>query len=424
MPDASGAAATHAGEAHQSGGHAVPKPRPLEDVRIVAVEQYGAGPFGTMHLADLGAEVIKIEDPGSGGDVARTVPPFHHGDTSLFFETYNRSKRSIKLDIRNPQGRAVFEDLVGCSDAVFSNLRGDVPARLGLLYEDLKHANPRIVCCSLTGFGMTGPRADQPGYDYILQGLCGWMAITGEPDGPPTKSGLSLVDFSGGLVAAVALMVGIHAARRDGVGMDCDLSLFDTALTLLGYLGTWHLTGGFEPQRVAESGHPSLVPFGAIRASDSWMVIGCAKEKFWQRLTVVIGRPELATDERFNSFSARFENKEELLTILRDCFATRTAQQWIEDLEAAGVPCGPIQDVPQALRDPHTKARGLLVELEHPHFGTVRSPVTPVRIGEHPKAADMACAPVLDADADHVLRELLGYDTSRIDSLRAAGACG
>ena len=212
--------------------------RPLEDVRIVALEQYGAGPFATMHLADLGAEVIKIEDPGAGGDIARYLPPFQTEDSSLFFETYNRNKRSLVLDIRNPAGRGVFNDLVACSDAVFSNLRGDVPALLKILYDDLKEINPRIVCCSLSGFGMTGPRAHQPGYDYILQGLCGWMALTGDPDGPPTKSGLSMVDFSGGFVAAIALLTGIHAARRDGAGMDCDLSLFDTAISLLGYLGT------------------------------------------------------------------------------------------------------------------------------------------------------------------------------------------
>ncbi|WP_143308921.1 CaiB/BaiF CoA transferase family protein, partial [Candidatus Entotheonella palauensis] len=202
--------------------------RPLEDVRIIAVEQYGAGPFGTLHLADMGADVIKIEDPRAG-DVGRYVPPFQEGEDSLFFETFNRNKRSLSLDMTTDAGRQVFEDLVRISDAVYSNLRGDVPARLRILYDDLKHLNPAIVCCSLSGFGMTGPRQKEPGYDYILQGLAGWMSLTGEPDGPPTKSGLSLVDYSGGFVAALSLMVGLHAARRDGTGMDCDVSLFDTA---------------------------------------------------------------------------------------------------------------------------------------------------------------------------------------------------
>lgn len=390
----------------------------------MALEQYGAGPFATMHLADLGAEVIKIEDPGSGGDVARYLPPFQSDDSSLFFESYNRNKRSVTLDIRNPAGRAVFEDLVATSDAVFSNLRGDLPEQLAICYDDLKGLNPRIVCCSLSGFGMTGPRASQPGYDYILQGLCGWMALTGDPDGPPTKSGLSMVDFSGGFVAAISLLTGIHAARRDGAGMDCDLSLYDTAISLLGYVGTWHLTGGFEPQREAESGHPSLVPFQVFETRDGWLVVACAKEKFWQRLTGVLGMPELATDDRFVDFAVRYANKEQLLAILRDAFATRTASEWLELLEAAGVPAGPIQDVPAALRDPHTLARGVIAETDHPHHGKVRQPITPVRVGEHPAAGELSAGPALGADAGYVLKELLGYDDGRIDRFRADGAFG
>ena len=393
-------------------------------MRIVALEQYGAGPFATMHLADLGAEIIKIEDPAAGGDVARYLPPFQHEDSSLFFETYNRNKRSVALDVRNPAGRTVFNDLVAQADAVFSNLRGDLPGVLAICYDDLKHINSRIVCCSLSGFGMTGPRARQGGYDYILQGLCGWMALTGDPDGPPTKSGLSMVDFSGGFVAAIALLTGIHAARRDGVGMDCDLSLYDTAISLLGYLGTWHLTGGFEPQRVADSGHPSLVPFQIFEASDGWLVIGCAKEKFWQRLTEVVGMPELADDPRFADFAARYANKDELLAILKGVLPTRSVTEWLELLEAAGVPSGPIQGVPEALRDPHTIARGVIAETDHPHHGTVRQPVTPVRVGVHPAAGSLSPGPALDADAPYVLKELLGYEDDRIDRLRAEGAFG
>ncbi len=216
--------------------------RPLEDVRIIAVEQFGAGPFGTVHLADLGADVIKIEDPRTNGDVGRYVPPFQDGENSLFFETFNRNKRSISLDITSAAGRRVFEDLVATADAVVSNLRGDVPAKLRIQYEHLKHINPRIVCVSLSGFGNVGPRATEPGYDYILQGMCGWMNLTGEPDGPPTKTGLSLVDFSAGYVLAATTLAGIHAARRDGIGMDCDISLYDTAMNLLSYPGTWALT--------------------------------------------------------------------------------------------------------------------------------------------------------------------------------------
>ncbi|MBV8150333.1 MAG: CoA transferase, partial [Candidatus Eremiobacteraeota bacterium] len=179
--------------------------RPLEDVRILAVEQYGAGPWGTLHLADLGADVIKIEDPRTRGDVGRYVPPHQSGSDSLFFEAFNRNKRSLDLDLLSPEGRGVFLDLVRVSDGVYSNLRGDIPGKLKIRYDDLKAANPRIVCCSLSGFGMTGPRRKDPAYDYLLQGITGWMSVTGEPDGAPQKSGLSVVDFAGGYVAVLAM---------------------------------------------------------------------------------------------------------------------------------------------------------------------------------------------------------------------------
>src|SRR3954453_22733659 len=192
--------------------------QPLADVRILAIEQFGAGPWGTLQLADLGAEVIKIEDPSSGGDVSRYVPPFQEGEASLFFETFNRNKRSVSLDLRHPDARVVFEDLVRVSDAVYSNLRGDQPERLGITYHRLQHVNERIVCCSLSGFGMTGTRAKEGGYDYMMQGIAGWQSLTGGPDDPPTKSGISLVDLSGGDVSALPLPTGLWRARRNAAG--------------------------------------------------------------------------------------------------------------------------------------------------------------------------------------------------------------
>jgi crotonobetainyl-CoA:carnitine CoA-transferase CaiB-like acyl-CoA transferase len=396
--------------------------KPLADVRIIAIEQYGAGPFGSLHLADLGAEVIKIEDPSTGGDVGRYVPPFQEGEDSLFFETFNRNKRSLSLDVSSAAGRGVLEDLVRVSDVVYSNLRGDVPERLKIRYDDLKDINSKIVCCSLSGFGMTGPRSAEPGYDYILQGLGGWMSLTGEPDGPPAKSGLSLVDYCGGLVAGLSVIAGVHAARRDGTGMDCDVSLYDVAISMLTYPATWHLNGGFEPVRTARSAHPSLVPFQNFPTSDGWVVIGCAKEKFWHRLTEVIGRTELATDERFINFDARRRNASELIEILDGILITDTTENWIKQLTAAGVPCGPINTVEQALAEPHTEARGLILETDHPRFGTVRQPASPVRVGEPPK--EHRRAPQRNEDADYVLSTLLGYDPERISKLQEAGAFG
>jgi crotonobetainyl-CoA:carnitine CoA-transferase CaiB-like acyl-CoA transferase len=396
--------------------------RPLADLRVIALEQYGAGPFGSVHLADLGADVIKIEDPATGGDVGRYVPPYQEAEDSLFFEAFNRNKRSISLDLSTPGGRAVFEDLVRVSDVVYSNLRGDVPAKVAIRYADLRHLNPRIVCCALTGFGMTGPRAHEPGYDYVLQGIAGWMDITGEPSGPPTKSGLSLVDYSGGLVAAMSILAGVHAARRDGAGMDCDVSLFDTAISMLTYPAIWSLNGDFVPTRTHHSAHPSLVPFQAFQAADGWLVVACPKEKFWRRLAGAIGRPELAADPRFAAFADRRRNATELLGMLDAAFATRGVSEWLTVLQACGVPCGPVNPVADALADPQTVARGLVVETSHPRFGKVRQVRSPVNVGG--SVPEYHRAPARHEDATQILTGLLGYDSSRVGELAQGAAFG
>ena len=396
--------------------------KPLEDVRILALEQYGAGPFGSVHLADLGAEVIKVEDPRTGGDVGRYVPPFQHGQDSLFFETFNRNKKSIQLDLANPAGRRVFDDLVRVSDVVYSNLRGDVPEKIGLTYATLGQLNPAVVCCSLSAFGMTGPRRDEPGYDYVLQGIAGWMDLTGEPGGPPSKSGLSLVDFSGGLVAGTAILAGLHAARRDGIGGDCDVSLFDTAMAMLSYQATWHLTAGYEPERRGRSAHPSLVPFQAFPTGDRWIVVACAKEKFFVRLVAALGRPELSTDPRLVDFLARGAHATELLDLLDEIFATRPASEWLSILRAVGVPCGPVNNVSEALLDPQTRARDLIVSTEHPYFGRVDQVASPVRVGSSPPTYRRA--PRLHEDAGQILESLLGLDRGSFGGLADAGAFG
>ena len=349
---------------------------PLADVRVLAIEQFGAGPWATLQLADLGAEVIKIEDPASGGDVGRYVPPFQEGEDSLFFETFNRNKKSISLDLRDPAGRDRFEELVRVSDVVFSNLRGDQPAKLRLRYDDLKHLNPRIVCCSLSGFGMTGARAAEGGYDYMMQGLAGWMALTGEPEGPPTKSGLSLVDLSGGYVAALALLAGLWRARREGTGCDCDISLHDVAMHELMYVGTWAASRGYVPPRRANSAHPSLVPFQNFQTADGWIVVAAPKEKFWVRLCETLGQPELATDPRFADFAARDLNRAELAPILERAFRERPSADWLEALREAGVPASAVNDVLAAVDE----AR--LVEYEHPTLGTVRQVASPLRLSD------------------------------------------
>jgi crotonobetainyl-CoA:carnitine CoA-transferase CaiB-like acyl-CoA transferase len=395
---------------------------PLADVTIVAIEQYGAGPWGSVQLADLGADVIKIEDPRSRGDVGRYVPPFQEGEDSLFFETFCHNKRSVSLDLTHPEARPVFERLVQAADAVYSNLRGDGPEKLRIRYSDLEAVNPAVVCCSLTGFGMTGPRAAEGGYDYILQGYAGWMSLTGEPDGPPAKTGLSLVDMSTGYAAALALMCGLWAARRDGVGCDCDISLFETAMNLNMYVSTWHLSRGWEPERTANSAHPSIVPFQNFPTGDGWIVIACAKDKFFDLLCGALGLGWMATDPRFATMAARLEHREACVAELAAVLRGGTSAAWLERLQAAGVPCGPVNDMAGAVSDPQTLARDLIAETEHPVLGTVRQIRSPLRLDG--RLTELRPAPRRGEHTREVLVALCGYSAADVDRLAEAGVFG
>ena len=394
---------------------------PLTGVRVLAVSQFGAGPFGTAVLADLGADVIKVEDPAAGGDVARYVPPFTGERDSLYFQSFNRGKRSVAVDLRHPEGRGVFHDLVRASDAVFNNLRGDQPAKLGLTYAALGALNPRVVCCSLSGFGSDGPRAAEPGYDYLIQGHAGYMAVTGEPDGPPGKCGVSVIDFAGGYAAMLGLMVALFDAQRTGAGRDVEVSLLDTAVSMLSYFATWTLNRDWEPERVPASGHQALVPAQNFRTRDGWIVIFCAKEKFWRSLVERMELPALADDPRFGSFAARLAHKETLLPLLEARFRERTTAAWLDAL-SGHVPCAPVNSVREALADPQLQARGMLLEVDHPEFGRLREVASPIRTaGEVTRPAS---APRLGEHTDAVLREVLGYDAAAIRRLREIGAIG
>ena len=393
--------------------------KPLDDIKILSLEQYGAGPFGSLHLADLGAEVIKIEDPNFNGDVGRYVPPFNKGTDSLFHETFNRGKKSIVIDINSDEGRKVFNELVKKSDVVYSNFRGDVPEKLKITYDYLKSINKKIVCVSLTGFGMTGPRSSEPGYDYIMQGLTGWMNLTGEPDGPPTKSGLSLVDYSGGLIASIAILAGVHSARRTGEGMDCDLSLYDTALSLLTYPATWWLSKEYEVERSSRSSHPSLVPFQLFKGEDEWFVVGCAKEKFWERLRDLL-EDERLRDEKFSNFSLRFDNKKELITILDEIFSQKKAGEWLELLKDKQIPSGPINSLKDVFDDEHAISREMFFEYEHPELGKVKQVLSPVNVGKENKK-DIKRAPMYNEHTENILRDRLNYSEEEIQRLKDNG---
>jgi crotonobetainyl-CoA:carnitine CoA-transferase CaiB-like acyl-CoA transferase len=396
---------------------------PLADLRVIAIEQYGAGPWGTMQLADLGADVIKIEDPTVGGDVSRYVPPFQEGESSLFFEAFNRGKRSITLDLREPSARPVLEELVRHSDAVFSNLRGDGPDRLALRFADLRDVNPRIVCCSLSGFGTDGPRATEGAYDYTLQGLAGWQAITGDSEGPPTKSGLSLVDFCGGYVAAIGLLGAVWRARRIGVGADLDLSLFEVALAQLNYLGTWVASRGYEPVRRPNSAHQSIVPFQNFATADGWLVVACPKQSLWVRLCTALDRDDLVAHEGpYATFASRDQRRDELLKELEPIFLSRPTGHWLRLLAGAGVPCAPVNEIADALEDPQTTARDVVHEVDHPVLGRVRGIGSPFYVdGVRPPAR---LAPALGADTVDVLHNVCGYTKESVEELQRSGIFG
>lgn len=389
---------------------------PLDGVRILAVSQFGAGPFGTTVLADLGAEVIKIEDPSVGGDVARYVPPYTADQDSLYFQSFNRGKKSLTLNLRHPDGQAVLHDLVRVSDAVFNNVRGDQPKRLGLTYDQLKTVNPRVVCCSLSGFGSTGPRAAEPAYDYLIQGQAGWMSITGEPDGPPGKCGVSVIDFAGGYAAMLGLMVALYDAQRSGVGRDVDVSLLDTAVSMLSYFAAWTLNRDWEPARVPASGHQTLVPAQNFRTADGWIVVFCAKEKFWLSLVRLMGLPALASDQRFDAFPSRLAHKEALLPILEERFATKSTREWL-GLLRGHVPCAPVNSVREALEDAQVLAREMVVEIDHPVFGRMRQVASPIKTEGAITAP--APAPRLGEHTDTLLQDVLGYGAATIERLRA-----
>src|SRR5215216_1310645 len=352
---------------------------PLTGLRIVAIEQFGAGPFGTLLLADLGAEVIKIEDPAAGGDVGRSVPPGAESGSSLYFEAFNRGKRSIALDLTSPAGREVFSRLVATADAVYNNLRGDLPERLGLTYAGLSEINPAIVCVSLSAYGREDARRAEPGYDALVQAEAGWASLTGEPTSPPARSGLPMADYAAGLVAACGLLAGIVDARHTGRGRDLDTSLFDTALAMLSYQATWWLSAGIETRRLPLSAHPSIVPFQFFATADGYIAVACAKEKFFQALTQVIGMAELAEDSRFTTFAARHQHRDDLTQLLSRRFRERTTAEWLDRLRGQ-VPCAPVRELSDGLEVEGLQQRGMLASYKHSQLGTVNSVGLPLRV--------------------------------------------
>jgi crotonobetainyl-CoA:carnitine CoA-transferase CaiB-like acyl-CoA transferase len=388
---------------------------PLEGIRVLAISQFGAGPYATMMLAELGAEIIKIEDPSVGGDISRSVPPYVAENDSLYFQSFNRNKKSLTLNLKSPEGQDIFHRLVKISDALFNNLRGDQTVKLGLDYEGLKHVNPKIVCCSLVGFGTSGTRSDEPGYDYLMQAYAGYMSLTGDPAGPPAACGVSVIDHAAGFAAALGLVAALYSAKTTGVGRNVEVSLLDTAVSMLTYLAIWNLNRDYVPVRRPGSAHQTLVPVKTFQTRDGHLVIFCAKEKFWRELCVALEIPELATDPRFEDFARRGKNRQTVVATLQRIFSTRTTGEWVIHLRGK-VPCAPVNDLPGALADPFLVEREMIVETDHPLFGRVKQVAGPIKVSGARKSHRPA--PKLGEHTAEVLKDCLGYSETEIAELK------
>ena len=393
---------------------------PLQDLRVLAVEQYGAGPFGTQYLADMGAEVIKIENPGSGGDYARYLGPYFVADAagaanSLFFQSCNRNKRSLTLDLSRAEGQQIFRRLAATAEVVCHNLRGDVPRTLGLRYSDLQTIRPSLVCAHLTAYGRDNEREDWPGYDYLMQAESGYFSITGEPDTPPSRMGLSIVDFMTGLTMAYGIVAGVLQARATGVGRDIDVSLFDTAVFNLNYLASWYLNAGHVQSREPRSAHPSLTPCALYKTADGWLFIMCNKEKFWSVLCHKLNHPEWLDDPRFASFKTRLQHRDLITAMLDEALSRHPTDEWMRRF-AGHVPAAPLLDIRQALDNPFVRNRDRVQTLQHPHGASFQLLATPLQL-ERDQAMPARPAPDLGQDTATLLEEL-GYNGQQQQQLR------
>jgi crotonobetainyl-CoA:carnitine CoA-transferase CaiB-like acyl-CoA transferase len=392
---------------------------PLAGIRVLTFENFGAGPFGSMYLADLGAEVIKVENREQGGDATRGMGPYFLGEhDSHFFQTFNLNKKSVTLNLKLDEGQEAFRRLVRKADVVMNNLRGDQPGKLGLDYASLGASNPRVLCAHLSAYGRDNERKGWPGYDYLMQAEAGYLHLTGEPGTPPARMGLSIIDYMTGITTAVAVLSSLIGVMKSGRGGDIDVSLFDVALHQLTYPGSWYLNEGHRTERLPRSSHPSAVPVQLLRTSDGWIFVMCMTEKFWQALLGKLGRVDLASDVRFATPDARRRNRDELTEVLDTEFVRGTTQQWLERLQGL-LPAAPVYDLAQALDNPYAGTIGMVRTLPHPARPDFRVLANPIKLDG--LRLPSRKAPGLGEHTDTLLREA-GYSDAEIAALRERGA--
>ncbi|MGH6814524.1 MAG: CaiB/BaiF CoA transferase family protein, partial [Hyphomicrobiaceae bacterium] len=364
----------------------------LEGLRVLTLEQFGAGPYGSMFLADLGAEVIKIENAAEGGDAARSIGPRLAPGDSQYFQTWGSNKRSIVLDLKTDDGQTAFRRLAATAHAVVNNLRGDQPEKLGLDYKSLGSGNPAIVCLHISAYGRDNDRKSWPGYDYLMQAEAGLMSLTGEPDGPPVRFGASMIDFMTGMTGIVGLLGCVMRARQTGQGCDVDVSLFDVALHQLSYVGTWYLNGSAMPSRLPRGAHQAMAPVQTFRTKDGWIYIMCMRDKFWDKLIERIDRPDLARDSRFASAAARRGNLADLTRELDAALAKKTTVEWVAVLSGV-IPVAPVYDVAQACANPFVAAADMVRTVPHPAKPDFKLLANPLKIdGRRPD--QNVCSPL------------------------------
>ena len=388
----------------------------LQGVRVLDVTQVMAGPFCAMLLCDMGADVIKVESPA--GDSSRRMAGARGGD-SASFNAVNRGKRGIVVDLKAPGGGAVLRRLAADADVFIENYRPGVLGRLGLGHDALRALNPRLVYASISGYGQTGPDARKGGFDLVAQGVSGLMSVTGEPDRPPVKVGVPLTDLGAGLFAACGVLAALHARERTGEGQHVDTSLVDAGVALSVWEATELFSKGVVPGPLG-SAHRMSAPYQAVRCADGYVTLGAANDRIFRRLAEALGHPEWAADGRFESDSARVENRAALAELIERVTSQRPREYWLERLEAHDVPCGPINDYRDVMRDPQVRAREMVVETRHPTLGTLSTLGTPIKLSGTPLTPGRP-APLLGQHTDEVLAAA-GYQEDEVAALRAAGA--